>query len=128
MSDAIIDLWSQAYRHTPCRIGLAKRNVEFTLAGLRLLCADDHVGLLGRDKEIAIGSQFVQRNSKALDRCAGRRHVHDGVGQSNAVLRIFCVGITADIARVPLFVGQKLSTESVGAKKCSFKTGGPFHL
>jgi hypothetical protein len=72
MSEAVIDLWPQAYRHTPCRIRLAERNVEFTLTGLRLLCADDHVGLIVRYRK----SSFLNEQtagSSGLAEADGRK-------------------------------------------------------
>jgi hypothetical protein len=66
MSEAIVDLRSEANGGRPRRIRFAKREVEFGFVGLRLLRTHDHVGLIGCNLKIAIKPGFVQRTSKAL--------------------------------------------------------------
>ena len=45
---------------------LVEREVEFRLVGLALFGADDHVGLIGSDIEVAIETRFVEWLTEAL--------------------------------------------------------------
>src|SRR5258708_19073484 len=66
MREAVVDLWSEAYRKCPRRIGFAEGDVKFRLVGFGLFGADDHVGLVGGDVKVAIESGFGEGGAKAI--------------------------------------------------------------